>query len=283
MLSLVVLVTAAAGDVVGVPHQVGRIHSKELEEISGMVASRQNPSILWMHNDGGANEVFAVQTSGRVVGRVDFSAETDDVEDIAIGPGPEAGRDYLYVGDIGDNDEDRSEIRIFRFREPILRSEEGGQTTAESVEEFRLAYPDGSHDAETLIVDPVTGDLLIITKEKKRARVYVARADQLKDRSLVTLERVAKLKVPYVSGGDISRDGSRIVLRRESRGWLWNRQSGESVEGAMQRPRQQIPVRMKSQRLNGEAIAFPPEGHGYYTVSEGNRQPIGFFPLQKSK
>jgi hypothetical protein len=150
---------------------------------------------------------------------------------------------------------------------------------AADVEVFRFAYPDGSHNAEALLVDPRTGDLLIVTKEKKRGRVYVARAERLTDQSLVTMERVAKLKTPYVSGGDVSRDGRRVVLRRESQGWLWDRRDGESIADAMQRAPREIPVRLKSQRPNGEAIAFHPEGVGYYTISEGNRQPIALFPL----
>lgn len=50
------------------------------------------------------------------LGGVDF----EDVEDIAIGPGPEAGVDYIYVSDTGNNDKDRDVVQIYRIREPDM-------------------------------------------------------------------------------------------------------------------------------------------------------------------
>ena len=45
-----------------------------------------------------------------------------DVEEVTLGPGPEDGADYLYVGDIGDNDSRRFEITVVRFKEPAAGS-----------------------------------------------------------------------------------------------------------------------------------------------------------------
>src|SRR5690606_1795107 len=43
----------------------------ELEEASGLAASRRHAGVLWMHNDsGGEPEVFAVDSTGAVLGRV---------------------------------------------------------------------------------------------------------------------------------------------------------------------------------------------------------------------
>ena len=122
-------------------YQLGRIQANRLEEVSGIAASRQNPHILWMHNDGDAEQLYAVHTSGRVVARVQLPAQVTDLEDIAIGPGPEHGVDYLYLGDIGDNDEDRDEIRVFRFAEPKLHSGGSIELTAGKIEQLRLTYP----------------------------------------------------------------------------------------------------------------------------------------------
>ncbi len=46
--------------------------------------------------------------------------DAEDFEDIAVGPGPLPGLNYIYVGDIGNNDEDRDEVQIYRFLEPDL-------------------------------------------------------------------------------------------------------------------------------------------------------------------
>lgn len=273
---------AAAADGGEDPREVGRLRLKQLDEVSGIVASRVQPDVLWMHNDGDAKYVYAVRPSGQLVARVRLRPGIRDLEDIAIGPGPQAGRDYLYLGDIGDNDERRPEIRVWRFAEPIVGSVPEARLSAADVDEFRLSYPDGPHNAEAMMVDPRTGDLLIVTKEKRRARVYAARADSLNSKASTTLEKVAVIDCRYVSGGDISRDGSLVVLRRESRGWLWHRRDGESIPDALGRGPQEIPVRCAGQALNGEAIALGCEGRGYYTISEGKQQPICLFSLARA-
>ena len=57
-----------------------------------MAASRLNPGVLWLHNDGESGELFAVNTSGKLVAFVKCRARMKDLEEIAIGPGPQRGR-----------------------------------------------------------------------------------------------------------------------------------------------------------------------------------------------
>ena len=89
-----------------------------------------------------------------------------DWEDIAIGPGPQANVDYLYVGEIGDNDSKHKSIKIYRVPEPNV---DANQTpvvvTVRGVETIELTYPDGPRNAETLMVDPLTKDIYIVSKE----------------------------------------------------------------------------------------------------------------------
>jgi hypothetical protein len=273
--------TIAAEDAT-VVHEVGQIKLKALREISGIAASRQNSDILWVHNDGGARLVFAVKTTGKLAALVGFPVEIEDFEDIAIGPGPTAGIDYLYIGDIGDNTAERREIRVVRFAEPKVSKARSGQIEVEAAEEFRLTYPDGAHNAEALLVDPVSHDLVIVTKEKGNAKVFTCRANRLNDKAVTSLEFLLTLKIDKVSGGDIARDGSQIILRREDKGWLWNRGHNQSVAAAFQMLPQEIPVRGHNQGRNGEAVAFSPDGRSYFTVSEGKQQVICEFQLPKS-
>jgi hypothetical protein len=95
---------AAAGAMTGMV--AGTINSAALTEVSGLAVCRNNPHVLWLHNDSGDRaRIFAVNTAGRLPGIYTLPGVTAiDCEDIAIGPGPGKGTSYIYVGDIGDND-----------------------------------------------------------------------------------------------------------------------------------------------------------------------------------
>lgn len=262
-----------------ISHELGKVKVDELREISDVAASRRHADVLWLHNDGDSGQLFAVSTSGKLVAHVRCRAAVRDLEDIAIGPGPEKGVDYLYLGDIGDNDSRRREIRVVRFAEPDVSGPRGQQIDVDHAEEFRLVYPDGPHDAEALFVDPATADVFIVTKEKKGARVYSVAGGQLREAAVAALTKVGELDVEEVSAGAISPDGRRILLRREGQGWLWNRAANESVGDALAKKPIKVPVLGKRQGPNGESISFSANGDGYYTVSEGKKQSIYKFDL----
>jgi len=282
-LALCVVVDSPGGSQVraaDVSHELGTIKIEELRETSGLAASRVNPNVLWLNNDGDSGRLYAVTTSGKLAAQLTCKAAIKDLEDIAIGPGPVKGVDYLYLGDIGDNEARRRDVRIVRFAEPNLKGERGLQLTVTNAEEIRLVYPDRPHDAEAMFVDPKSGDLSIVTKEKDRARVYwVGAAEMLAggEAKLIAAGKVTEAE--EVSGGAISPDGRRVLLRREKEGWLWERKPGESVAEAMGRKPVKVPVLGKQQGPNGEAICFGPANDCYFTVSEGKKPAIYQFDL----
>jgi hypothetical protein len=161
----------------GVRH--GVVTAAEITEASGIVASRQNPGVLWTHNDSGyGGSVFALSTNGMLIGRYYVpTAFGGNYEDIAIGPGPNPEFHWLYLGDIGDDFLGRFSIRVFRFPEPAMylyQSNSPPILPTVGAQEIELRYPDGPFDAEALMVDPLTGDLFIATKQDPDARLYRA-------------------------------------------------------------------------------------------------------------
>lgn len=261
------------------PRELGRIKVKQLDEASGITASRQNAFVYWLHNDGDSGKVFAVRATGKLAAAIDCPIAVADLEDIAIGPGPVAGADYLYLGDVGDNKSNRREVQVVRFPEPILSSNSAPDVDVKSCERIRLEFPDGPHDCETLLVDPVMGDLFVVTKEPSRTRVYTAAAAELGDGVTIKLRLAGTLGVADVSAGAISPDGRWILLRQEAHGWLWPRGAGETIAEAMARPFRSVPVRGDRQGPNGEGITFSADGSSYVTVSEGKKPAICEFPL----
>src|SRR5688572_10701028 len=150
----------------------GTLDSPSIPEASGLAASRLTPGVLWTHNDAGAiARVYAISTNGNLLSVWNMpTVAGGDFEDIAIGPGPVSGRQYIYLGDIGDNNLERANIRILRVREPEVSLQTAGSPLSfsifDDVADIVLTYPGGPANAEALMSDPITGDLFIATKFK---------------------------------------------------------------------------------------------------------------------
>ena len=77
---------------------IEQLVSPVIVEASGIAASRTNPNVIYTHNDsGGEPEIFAIQTTNghRLATYRLEGADTNDWEDIAVGPGPEPGVSYI--------------------------------------------------------------------------------------------------------------------------------------------------------------------------------------------
>ncbi|MCW2923664.1 MAG: hypothetical protein JWM98_1068 [Thermoleophilia bacterium] len=250
--------------------EFGRVKDRRLDEISGVVASRTQPGVLWVHNDSGDKaRVFALAPDGAVIGEVKVNgADAKDWEDIAMGPGPAgspAGTPWLYVGDIGDNHTWRDGVQVYRFPEPKAAD---GAVDAQRID---LRYGDGrAHNAEAMLVDPRTGDLLIVTKVSSAggAQLFRATAADLAT-GTATLQPLGVVSTgPLVTGGDVSMDGSKVVLRTYEGAYAWQVHTGESVAEAMLR----APTRFEAP--SSEAICFTPDASAWMSISEGSNVPI---------
>ena len=203
---------------------VGSIHNTNVKESSGLIASRSTPGAYWTHNDSGDGPfIYAMNDEGQPLGtwRV-TGAEADDWEDISIGPGPEPGKSYLYIGDIGDNDLVRKEITIYRVLEPrpdasFSESTKKNPEITEPAEKITLRYPGQKHDAEALLVHPQTGAVYIVTKEAMGNPLVYEAAAPLSTSEPITLKSLGELKIRslfggIITGGSISPDGKHVAL-----------------------------------------------------------------------
>lgn len=251
------------------PASAGTVAAAEVDEASGIVASRVNPGVYWVHNDSGDTaRAFALSSTGALLTTLAFdTAPAIDIEDMAISDEPD-GSSYLYFADIGDNPVNRTNYVIHRVREPELGG--AAHLTAQS-EKMTVHYPDGSHNAETLLFDPSTRDLFIATKVAF-GNAAIHRVGPFRPGATVTTTRVAGAAIALATGGEISRDGTRIVIRNYANSaWLWQRAPGEDLATALTHPSCKLPLATEPQ---GEAFAFLPDGAGYVTISEGASQPL---------
>jgi hypothetical protein len=259
----------------------GIVNIAGLTEASGVAASHNNPNVLWTHNDSGhPADVFAIDTQGRLLGTYAIPGNTDN-EDVAIGPGPVTNVSYLYVGDIGDNAATRANIKVYQIPEPAVYARQYTNPVTRTMKGARtitLTYPDGARDAESLFVDPVTGDLFIATKETT-SRLYTASKSQLDTNDTFTLTLVRTINFTVPSAADISPSGNEIIIRRENVADLWLRAPGQTISNALGGSAISIPVTGTANgEPNGEAIGFDAIGSGYFTLSDSaSIQPLRYF------
>lgn len=258
---------------------VGNLNSSATNEASGLAASRVNADVLYVHNDSGdVARFFAINTQAQLVGTFRLTGVTAvDWEDIAIGPGPTAGQSYVYLGDIGDNNAIRaSGVQVYRVPEPTVSSSQSPPVSVNlaGAEKITLLYPGGPRDAETLMVDPISGDLFIVSKRVTYSHLYYAPASSLVGGGTVTLQDKATLPWGWATGGDISPDGDEILIRGYLNATLWCRAPGTTVWDAFASAGTAVPLASEPQ---GEAIAFDAAGRGYFTVSEGAYPPLYYY------
>jgi hypothetical protein len=262
----------------GTPGTVGNIDSSALEELSGLVASRSQPGVLYAHADSSGDAAFyALSASGASLGTYSLTGITaKDWEDISIGP-KDGGGNFVYIGDIGDNSARtgsgsvRSEIQIYRVTEPSVSLDgDAGQVSLSGTEKLRLVYPDKAHDAETLLVDPRTSDILIVTKETDgRSKVFRAPASAWSVQVTV-LEEVATLALgsagqdsALATAGDISPTGDRVILRTYKAILLWPRLGSWTETFSAE------PVELPSpNEKQGEGLTFSGDGKRWLSAGE---------------
>jgi hypothetical protein len=103
--------------------------SPSLSETSGLILWNGN---LWTHNDNNDTNLYCLDTiDGRIVQTVSLSGiENKDWEEIS------QDKDYIYIGDFGNNSGNRTDLRIFRIAKNTLL---GGSQLIDSI---KFSYSD---------------------------------------------------------------------------------------------------------------------------------------------
>jgi hypothetical protein len=194
--TVVVAAPAEAGDH-PVPSKVlFSFQGDDVYESSGLV---DRGDIVYTNNDSGdAAVVYGIDPhTGRTVSRTTYADKVTDVE--AIAPGA-AGT--IWAGDTGDNRANRDDIAVYR-----MQPRDGDSPGTR----YPLTYPDGPHDAETLLVQPSTQRVFVVSKAVFGGTVYVAPRRLRADRPnrLRAYARVPGL----ITDGTFFPDGRHVLLR----------------------------------------------------------------------
>lgn len=244
------------------PQPVCRIGDDRLNEISGLVATRTGYVAV---NDGSDDpdrrRIFFLDKRCAVVRTVSYPSRPRDTEDLAA-----ASDGTLWVGDIGDNGESRSTIGFWKL-----------PPGAKKPQLYRLAYPDGAHDAEALLLPP-GGMPIVVTKSIGFAGVYVP-TGPLRAGQTTPLRQAGTVRLPLtgtsnpfglpgrltITGGAVSPDGRRVTLRTYADAFEFDVPDGDVVGAVTTRKPRSIPLPNEPQ---GESVAYSTDGSALLTVSE---------------
>ncbi|UHQ24652.1 hypothetical protein LVB77_08175 [Lysobacter sp. 5GHs7-4] len=257
----------------------GMLVDGQLDEISGLAASRRHPNVLWMIDDGGNPErLFAVGDDGQRLAtfRIEGVTKTDweDVAAFRLG-----GRNYLLIADTGDNGGLRRSLQLHVVEEPA-KLENARLRPAWSIA-FR--WPDGARDCEAVAVDAANGRILLISKKRQPPELFtlplrpagnglltaqragaLAGVPQPSAKDLERKPRSARLQ-SQVTAADVSPDGRTLAVMTYRYLLLYPRRNGQSWSAAVAAPPKLTPLPWLPQ---AEALGWAADGRSLYATGE---------------
>ena len=192
---------------------------------------------------------------------------------------PTDQQSYLYIGDIGDNNEEREQIYIHRIIEPVDVQDLNVNTSTT----YTLTYPDGAHNAEALVVHPQNHTLYILTKSTEISHIY---AMDIGTETTSTLELKYSFSLlewdyagsPLITGADITSDGRTLLLRTYSAVVAVDAQI---LEGNMEETPEWCMLE-SAPEAQGESITLTANDLRYITISEDEQPNIYGFDISQS-
>ena len=207
----------------------GKVLPKKLKEISGMIT---DGAFLWVISDNPKVPVYRIDNNGQILQELTITnAQVQDVEAVT------ADEDYLYIGDIGDNDGTRENRVILKIKKSSIGKESAVSVTAEQIV---LTLPDevqptkkkkNNYDAEALL--SFKDSLYLFTKRRgddNTALMAFSKMPGAKVARLVTVFNSQGL----VTDAAINSSGSEVALvgyetgHRQPFIWLLSNFSGNN-------------------------------------------------------
>lgn len=273
------------------PEPAGLVTDSRLGEISGLAASRRHDGLYWALNDSGSDAVLHLMApSGDHRGSATLAGVRNiDWEDMASFRLD--GRDYLLVADTGDNGGVRRELLLHVLEEPAA-----GDAAAPVAWTLRFRWPDGPRDCEAVAVDPVRGEILLITKKRVPPELFrLPLRPPAGAPAVLVAERIGTLpgiqqptsedlrRSPtwgryraQITGASLSPNGRVLAVLNYRALYFLVRDDDGGWERALRHPGAAVPLPFTPQ---AEAVAFAPDGRSLLVASEQLPSPVWRFRL----
>jgi hypothetical protein len=243
----------------------GSFSGSFIQESGGIAPSYKYPDLYWVHNDSGDSaKIYLIDTAANVRATVILIGCTNrDWEDIATTQDGE-GRSFILIGDIGDNNKEYDYKQIYKLEEPDIPQGNNITIKVSQFEKLTFSYPDGRKDAETLLVDPLTKEMFIVSKFDPLTSVYSVPPDALWN-DTITLRKESSLNILGAVGGAVSPEGDEILIKSYDKIFYWKRSNGHTLIDVLKGEPQLIPYQQEPQ---GEAICFSLNSRDFLTITE---------------
>ena len=233
---------AAPQDTIDTPpwQPTGHYAHPEIQESSGIVASRQFEGVYWTLNDSGnPAALYATRLNGEFIQKIEIKGSGNfDWEALGIDD-----KNQLWIGEIGNNSRLRFDLKVVVIAEPDPFAE----TEAEVIASYPYRYPKENVDAEGLFI--VEGIPYIVSKERERAVLY--RFPSLQADTKQVLERVGEFNgAKFVTGAGVSEDGTRLAVCTYDALWIYQDTAGDLAQMIQSTP-WALP-----HNFSGEAVCF---------------------------
>ncbi|HJR90635.1 MAG TPA: hypothetical protein VJ782_10800, partial [Aeromicrobium sp.] len=239
-----------------------RLTSSRVTESSGLAASYTHPGVGYTLNDNSEDRptVYSFRiSSGELLGKTELPYKRrGNTESIYADP---KGR--LWVGDLGDNDNKRTDAAIIRFTEPGP-----GNRKPTGLTRFPVRYSNGKPNVEAMLVNPVNDQVFLIDKRTSGASsLYRLPATLVANRT--NLARPTYVSMPAeVSDAVISRDGRTAIVR-----------TAENVQFFRTRQWVRFAVFDVPDLENPESVTIEPGQTTFLFGSEGKNSPVYRYPI----
>ena len=236
----------------------GQYTHPDIQESSGIVASRQFEGVYWTLNDSGnPAALYATRRNGQLIQKITVSGSRNfDWEALGIDD-----KNQLWIGEIGNNSRLRFDLKVVVVAEPDPFNE----TEAEVIASYPYRYPNENVDAEGLFI--VEGIPYIVSKERERAVLY--RFPALKPDTKQVLEKVGEFRgAKLVTGAGVSEDGTRLAVCTYDALWVYHGTAG-NLPQMIQRTSWTLP-----HNFYGEAVCFD----GYDLVLTNEARDLFYLP-----
>ena len=257
----------------GVIKRHGKVKHEEINEASGLIATKIGsgftmiPVILQHCTRLIEMEIAA---TSRIEGA--FARDWEDMTDFS-----EDGKDYFLIGDIGDNKERIPEVTFYVIERP------SSDTASPLLYTFTATYDNiGSKDAEAIVVDPNTKELLLITKgrdgifhflqgkfplpsqysaaqpiddPKFNANKIVL--SEIHQESFATPPLNRQEQSRFITSATIHPSGNQLVIRNYLTARIYTKTTEQSWTDGLRNTPCKLPLPLQHQ---GETLDFSPDG-----------------------